>query len=198
MTASRSNCPSCGASLGSDTDVCPSCGSATALTQTFERVHAHPDFERWMHHVPLGDPRPARGTGTLAAVVVLVILGAFGVLFSLFLCPPMAFLPFAVAAIGLYLVLDQGRKEGRLRRLPVERRPARVLDDGARILDTSDGSQRHEHRIDLELEGSGRRTLEASPELAGSLRAGDLGVAYLKEDRLIEFARLVHGGSPAD
>lgn len=154
-------------------------------------MRGHPDLVRLMRSTPTA---PGLGCGTVFAVVFFAAFIGVGLLIftgmsrvgapGVFLLVPLGFVVIGVLAGGGVL-----RRIGGFARAPLRREPALVVGE-RRDVARDDDSSSTSYFVTLEFPDGARRELQTHGPAAGAVSAGDLGVAYLKGDFLLDFQRL--------
>lgn len=106
--------------------------------------------------------------------------GAGGALFGL--------VPLLILGVGIFMLVTVGSRLFRFQSAELERRLARVLDE--RIEVSGGEHSTTTYFTTLEWEDKTRREFQNHARLAGKITRDDLGLAYVKGDVLLEFARL--------
>ncbi len=197
--ADGSRCPSCGADGESGRLYCGHCGARVAEgvedleayrtgPERFDRVQVASGYPAAMRHAPgLAAAREAAWPVVrLAGGAVIAIALAVSAIQT----GDGAVIAFVAIAGGVWLV---GAARGvilgvRRVRARTERPVAIVAED--RYLPTGfarDPVGTCEHRLSLRDRDGGLRAVWAPAELMGELAIGDIGVAYLRADRLVDF-----------
>lgn len=161
------------------------------LRRRFADLQAHPDVPELMAYSP---PTGVFGIQTAMSVALLVLFGVVGLVVSIaFLgaCPPLGFLPLAVVAIGGFALLKQLTRTEGARNAPLERRPAIVVDERTNVSGGGESrSLRTLYYATLEFPDGTRREYDVFANVAGKITRGDMGIAYVKGDYLVQFARV--------
>lgn len=202
MASSSTNCPHCGARPRSVREFCEYCGgllpggeSTTASAaveshaQRFERLVGHPSFAKLLNQRP-----SAAGSGA-NSIVGAVFIAAFIVATALMLLErrpagalilgPIAILVFAV--VMLVRVIKRGR---RLATSELVAHPAIVVGERTQVDGGGEGSRHTRWFVTLASRDGQLTELATSRSLTGRVTAGDIGVAYVKADHLIDFERV--------
>lgn len=212
MSPFPTNCPHCGARLRSEGRTCEFCGGllpaadanaapvVLSLERRFVELESHPQYPELLRKRPSAKGRIAQGVvGTVFAGVFLVI--AFIVLagFGAFSWAAAQFTPFGAliivipllaVGVGIYVFTRVAVKTGQLASAEMEVRPALIAGERTHVDGGSDGPGHTSYFVTLEARDGTRRELNASGSLVGRVTQGDIGVAYVKADHLIEFERV--------
>jgi len=197
----RDHCPSCGADVDrSGTRVhCGHCGARFADgvfdlevyrrgPERFDRVAVAPGYAAAMRHTPeLSAVRevahPVLHLVGAGAVVIAMIVAAIGEGEGSMLLLSLAIGLGALVIVGPGVLFALRRI-----RAPTQRIVAVVNDD--RYVPTGDDRDPAgvcEHRVTLEERDGRTRKVYAPADLMGEVAVGDIGVAYLRRDRLVEY-----------
>ena len=209
-SAEARKCPNCGAAVARiDSRFCEFCGHElprpTArptvsppspygdLEARFAALQQHADLQRLM----MMAPRMAGiGCGMVftigffilfvgASLFMFTVIGATGAPGFLRLVP----LFFSVAGVAAAIAIL--RKMGNFSRAPLQREPALVAGERTEVSGGGrDSSSSTDYFITLEFPGGRRREYTTQGKVVGKVSEGDLGVAFLKGDFLLDFERL--------
>lgn len=195
-------CVHCGARAGrAEARFCEYCGTELPRTPAapppdpigdaaarFRALAAHPDLPRLLAATPDVPELSGRTLTSFLALAGFAAVGLFVTLLFFTICPPLGLLPLALVGFGVYSL---SRRLAWTARTPLEAVPALVVDLRARLQTGAESSPAHaRHHVTLQLEDGRRVEVECFPSAAEGRRVGDLGVAYLKGDRLASFERL--------
>jgi hypothetical protein len=207
-----STCPHCGAKLRKHSQAyCEYCGAplpgdgAPTYVERreeqsagrFRALHEHPDLPGLMTREASATALVASGAfaSVFAVVFVIIALGMTGVFGGVgFMAaggPGMAFgfVPMLVAGVGILIAVKSIAYTRRMASSPLRRRPALVVDERTSMR----GSREHRrvaNHVTLEFEDGSREEYATKGPVAGRVSRDDMGVAYLKADYLLDFARL--------
>ena len=207
-------CPRCGAARASRSGArfCEFCGSefpaASAPTELdprleaparrFAKLAAHPDYAALLAKRPSSAAPLAQGLVGLVAAVVVLVMGA--VALNAFRTQSAwigsshagwaSFVPYVVIGVGVLLVARVLGRTTRFAASPLEARPALVVDERTQVRGGGDAPATTVYFVTLEDEGGRRRECAASGSVAGRVTRGDMGVAYVRADQLIDFERV--------
>jgi hypothetical protein len=106
--------------------------------------------------------------------------GAGGALFGLG--------PLLILGVGIFMLVTVASRLLRFQSAELERRLARVIDERIQVSGGENSSTTY--FTTLEWEDKTRREFQNHAKLAGKIARDDLGLAYVKGDVLLEFARL--------
>lgn len=174
-------CGFCGSLLPLRT---PTAGSPIEAPERFEAVERHPDMPRLLSRVPEDPKAPSVAPGIvfLAAIVVVTVA-----MFSQRPGPP----PFVLIVPGIAALpaIAQIVHAVRRRSGPIHRNVAVVLDERMKVSGGGqDSSARTKYYVLLADRSGSRLELEATGDVAGQTARGDIGVAYVRHGRLVDFA----------
>lgn len=190
-TLRQGKCDYCGSPLASSAPPTTDSG-ASDLGSRFLALEAHPRYAELLEHEPdiarhltggtcvlafLSLFTVTAGGFALAGLVAVSTVGPFGI--------PFILIPGAMAAAGGFGIVTTLRKVERVKSAPWRRVPALVL--GRR---TEVRSERSHAFLSLEFADGARQEYPAQGSILGRLADGDMGVAYLKADTLVDFERL--------
>ncbi|MEO8550949.1 MAG: DUF2500 family protein [Kofleriaceae bacterium] len=199
-------CDRCGATQTTDGAFCSYCGSRiirpdqlkTALTTAadparFDLVKASSAFELAMAH----EARPPVAANIVAPIVMIGFVVVFvGVAASMFAGdshtpPAFKFAFFAVPAVMAIVALVMIARGVKYAREPIQKEILVVVSEREEV---SSGSENHSastrYYATLQDRAGGRIEYETEGWLAGRIAATDIGVAFLKGMRLVEFLRI--------
>ena len=200
-------CPACGALPASTTSrFCEDCGTELPrppaeaaptsspfgdVAARFRSLASHAELAELMDYTP---PSRTLKIHIGMSLVFLAIFAAAGlaiavVFFSV--CPPIGLLPLAIVIFGGYGMSKQLSKTTRARSAPLERLPALVVDERTHVSgEGQNRSARTRYRTTLRFPDGSHRELDAFSNVAGKIKRGDMGVAYIKGEFLMAFGRL--------
>ena len=161
------------------------------LALRFQALERHPDVARALAAAP---DSPSPGARVAAGFVALIALLAAGALVTLGLAmffPPLAVVPVTLALLGAFLVVRDVVRNLRRSREPELRGPALIADEHTRFSGgAGDRSVTTRHAVTLEFRDGSRREVALAEDVAGTIGAGDMGVASLQGDLLVRFQRV--------
>ncbi len=199
MASGDDHCPSCGASGEPGRLFCGQCGARVAHgvadleayrsgPERFDRVAVAPGYAAAMRHTPELSASREAGWPLVRLVAGAALIGWFAVA----AVATGDVRTMAVAAVGGAVVLArlvQGVVVGvRRLRAPTERLVAIVAAE--KYVATglkADPVGTCEHRLTLDDRGGAARAVFAPAVLMGEVAIGDIGVAYLRRDRLVDY-----------
>ena len=198
-------CESCGAAARQDESECRYCGSGRMSTapvaareptsdELLAEVRDHPRFGELMRHQPSAGGHYASAGCTVAFLVAFTGMAIFMTAKFQMAPAPMSYFPLLFVGFGIFGLISTIRKTSRLANAPLIRTPAQVLDE--RVSVSGGGKNQRAtttYYVTLSREGGSRKEYQASAKVAGDVVRGDVGVAYLKDDHLLEFRRLADG-----
>jgi hypothetical protein len=188
----QANCTYCGSRLEVESVDAPGTSGPADHGARLALLKAHPRYPELLEHEPeLGRHVLGGGCAVLFLTVWTLMAGGFAVmgggtlvsegLFGL----PFLLIPGFMAAVGVAGLVHLVRKLQRFKSAPWRRVPAVVL--GTRTRNTSDSSRSY---LTLEFEDGERQEFPAEAKTTGTLTEGDVGVAYLRSDHLVDFERV--------
>ena len=195
-------CSYCGARLAPSAERCEYCGTvfgpdpepagkpdgaggqpAPPKPAAFPALEAHPQYRDLLAH------EPEAGNRTRSHVVTLAFLGIFAG-FSFWMAQSSGSLvPIIFVFIGLILFVRALSRMRRDKGTPTRAMPVFVF--GKRVEERDDIPR---HHATLEFKEGGRRETRVSVRQASAMAEGDMGVAYFRDDRMIEFRPVKLGG----
>jgi hypothetical protein len=161
------------------------------LKARFERLEAHSSYERLMQLTP-GTAGPAVGlysgvigAGCFTAVSFAIMLAVAG------FAGPLAFIPGGFIAIGLVLMVMQLKKAAAYSAAALLREPSVILDERTRVSGGgNDSSASTSYFATLQFPDGSRNEYAVDGRTSGRVTKGDIGIAYLKSDVLVDFQRV--------
>jgi len=199
-------CPQCGARpTRAGVSACEYCGtllSAPAaappspfgdLAARFAALESHPDRPALLRHEP--EMKRQRVQTALSVVFLSVFIGISLVITLFFAITvvgiPLALVPLGMAGLGVWMMMRVLKKAARFRAAPLLRVPRLVIDERTHVSGGGNDS-RARTRYFVTLQGpEGERSEHLAPgSIAGRMTRGDMGIAYLKDHRLLAFGRL--------
>jgi|LakMenEpi03Aug12_release.lakeMendotaPanAssembly.Ray.scaffolds.fasta_scaffold00396_53 hypothetical protein len=183
------SCPFCGTVLSK-----PTINPLRAATSParFAAVRKHPQLAELLQREP--SVRHV-SSGMLG-------LGVFGLIWvgmSLFItfgfmaagAGAMTLFPLAIGGFGLAGIVKGLGKQGSIRKAPWEREIVVILDERTQVSGGGEHSSATTQYFALvQRENGERREFACRGEQAGKLATGDIGVAYIKADHLVDFERI--------
>lgn len=215
MADHAKKCPHCGARAKDSGPHCAFCGSrlpafeaqiaaegsaSPSTEQRFERLERHASYAELLNRRPSASGPIAQGvfgifvTGAILLVAISVASGfglfswaamqvtAFGALFSV--------LPILVVGVAVFMFARMIWKTTQLSTAEFIVQPSLIADERTDVSGGGDGPKHTRYYVTLEARDGLRSELVASGRLAGRVTRGDIGVAYIKADHLIEFERV--------
>jgi hypothetical protein len=184
-------CKHCGARVLRPKDVGADTDNRTA-PERFELAEKNSGYQLARAHTPRVSAKPD--------VILPIIIGAFGLVFLIgsqiqishtpetptwfraaFLVVPVIFI------VSASLLLRKGMA---FAAAPITNELRVVVDERVNVSGGGDTSKSTTYYATLQDRSGGRTEYETYDWLAGRIAAGDIGVAYLKGRRLVDFARL--------
>ena len=203
MADSRT-CISCGAQAKTlDARFCEFCGTELPLPETpstgavgphgdlparFAAFRRHGDLPELMEREPSSSFATQQAGCSFAVMIPFVIVA--GVLTVAFanLAGAMALIPAGMLVFGLVMLIKQMKYAGDVSAAPLERAPVLVVGKRSKLTGGENATTRY--FVTIQDEQGQRRELKAPEEVVGHVGQGDLGLAYVKHDLLVEFARV--------
>lgn len=181
------NCPYCGTVLDKPT-IDPL--RAVVAPERFAAAERAPAYAELMRL----EPSPTRhllGFGCQSVFLILWMLGTF-VMTMLFLpLGPLALVPAGMGIFGIVLVARHSTRTLRFAQASLERRLMVWRDERTEVSQgDEDGSSSTTHFALLEGRDGQRVEVPCSGSLAGQHAPGDIGIAYLRGDVLLDFRRI--------
>lgn len=198
-------CPHCGASLQSRTArFCEFCGTELPrkapaqparfgdLPARFAELESHPSLGELQRHEPSAASHQA--ANLFGVLFALVFMGVAVVMFAAFQASapaPFSFFPLIFLAAGGFLLVKTLTRTSRLASAELTRVPALVVDERIQVSGGSGDSSSHTtYYVSLETADGERVEYESRGRLNGAITSGDMGLAYLKGEILLDFKRL--------
>ena len=183
-------CGHCGTALPVREDAPPSSVPFADKAQRFEALAGNEQTARWMATTPQPPSTAKDMIGAFIGLFIAVTVGIVGAVAMASACPPMGLLPLVIAGALAYKILQQMKRTAENDRAPLVRKPSLVVEERTKISGNDDSSTTTRYYTTLEYETGERQEFETAGEMAGKLTAGDMGVAFVKGDLLIEFGRV--------
>lgn len=180
------NCPYCGAVLAKPTIDPLRAVVAPARFDAVERSDAYVDAK------PPSTSGGAHVAGLGVRTVFLVVWTCMaGVMTVLFLpTGPLAIVPALMGIFGVGLVLFSVRETSRFLNASPQRFVAVVRDERVHVSGGGESPSTTQHFVLLERRDGARREFACDAATAGAVAPGDIGVAFVRADRLLEFRRV--------
>ncbi len=161
------------------------------LERRFERLAEHPSYERLMRHTP-GTAGPAVGLyGGAIGAGLFTAVSFFMMIFMAGFAGPMALVPAAFVVFGLVLLVKSLNKATRYSSALMLREPSVILDERTQVSGGGENrSARTSYFATLQFPNGERDEYAVDGRTAGTVTKGDVGVAYLKSDVLVDFQRV--------
>jgi hypothetical protein len=181
------NCPFCGAVLVKAT-INPL--RAVVAPERFAAVERSPQFPALMGHQP-SSTRHLVGSGFTTLFMVLFTLASGAVSVFALEAGPVAIVPFAMCCIGAVMLLGQLNSTAKFAKAKVQRVVTVWRDERTQVSGGSgDSAAVTHHYVLLETRNGRRQEFECSVELAGAHASGDIGLAFVRGDILLDFKRV--------
>jgi len=157
------------------------------------------DLPRLMRHTPSTTSHSAGmlvGVGVLVVftVVALVMLVLFRSVADGIGFPGsgvLTLVPVLIVAVGAFLLFKLVQRTRGFLKAPLERLRAAVVDERTEVRGGGDSGARTHHYVTLELADGTRRECLDVGRVAGEVTRGDVGIAYVKGEYLLDYARVV-------
>ncbi|MBL8859174.1 MAG: hypothetical protein JNL28_11750 [Planctomycetes bacterium] len=203
MTAYATNCPHCGARAKEVGPYCAFCGSLLprvepqvpavahplSAAQRFERLEQHASFPELLKQRPSASGPIA--SGVFGSIFLLGFVVLAGVMVALFRpAGALILFPIVIGLVGLVMLVRVFGKTAELATAELIARSALIAGERTETSGGGDGPTTTRYFVTLEDSEGARSEFEASGNVAGRVTQGDIGVAYIKADRLIEFKRV--------
>lgn len=201
-------CPNCGAlPSSSDLRFCGYCGTelpeaamrAAALVHAplgdiearFLALEAHPSVPQLLKH----RPRTSRAAASMLgqAVVGMIFTGVSVVILIMFaaVAGPLAVFPLIAVGVGVAMTIGGLKKSVSYNSSPLERKRAAIVDERVKVNGGGNNSRATTtYFASLRFSDSKRKEFEVPEELAGDLAPGDVGIAFVKGEILVDFLRV--------
>lgn len=195
-------CDNCGAQVRNRSAAyCEFCGAALPKAPTqkpqpfgdlearFAALEVHPELPAHMRYEPSIGSFLLPGAMTVGVLAIFLAVTGFMTLFTLAIFPPFAIFTAAMFAFGVFLLVKTLNQASKFTSSKLERRPALVLDERSHVSGSSD-STRTRYYVSLESRDGKREELSTTGQVSGTLTRGDLGIAYIRADTLLDFRRV--------
>lgn len=207
MTRAR-KCSSCGAPpTREDQRFCGFCGAELPplpapetvvlqggrfgdLEARFRALEAHPELPELMAHTPSAAGRAVGLAGQAVFGVVFAGIAGFMTLFFGAFAGPLAIVPMAMTAFGIFIALNGLRSSARLRSAPLQRVKSLVVDERVSVSGGGNTQASTSYHATLQDERGERREFLVDDRIAAAVTEGDMGIAYVQADHLLDFVRL--------
>ena len=157
----------------------------------FTALEHAPELEELLKREPAtGAIALQQGLG-IGGIVVFVLIGllATGVFFLI--CPPLGLVPLVIVVVGALAFSGQLSRRNRFAKSSLQRVPALVVDERTKISGGGGSfSASTSYLATLEFPDGSRREYPVDDTTAGKLTQGDMGIAYLRADHLLDFGRV--------
>ncbi len=190
-------CEYCGAELPRPAAAQPEpsrAGGASAnLEGRFAALEAHTDWERLKAFVPANAGVSGPLTTAFMGVFLVVWIGIGGIVTVGFAAGagPLALFPLGIVSLGVIMMLKGVKRHRKFLDAPIVARAALVVDERVTVSGGGENSSASTYyHTTLEFP-DGQRTEHATiPEAAAQACPGDVGMAYLRDNRLVYFERV--------
>lgn len=159
----------------------------------FDRVEEHPDFPRMIERAPILPADASLGI----AIAGPAMLSLFGIVFLAIAlnllvdthAPFLIALLFLAAALAIIFTgLSMASRALRFKNAPIQRCVAVIVKDRTEVAG-GESSTSTSYYATLQLRGGTRVELPTYRSLAGRLVVGDIGIAFVKSQTLVDFTR---------
>lgn len=161
------------------------------LERRFAALESHPSIRDLMDYTPrtVNSAVSLYGGAVASSCFLLVSLG---LLFAfLFVFPPLAIVPLFFIVLGAVGLAKNLQRATEYTAAPLERHPAVILDERTEFSSGGEEASASTSYFLILQFPDGRRSEHAvDGHLAGALTQGDLGIAYLKSEALVDFQRV--------
>lgn len=201
MTSPNTKCPQCGARPRTLAKYCEFCGTQLPLApladspavesheQRFERLEREPAFATLMQKRPSA-AGPVANSAFAALFMAGFIVVAGMMTFAFAPAGPLMLVPLLILLVGVVLFLRTLGKGAQLATSEMSARPALIAGERTRVDGGGDGPGHTRYFVTLETRDGKRTEFNATGSLVGRVKEGDIGVAYVKADHLVDFERV--------
>ncbi|MDZ4772416.1 MAG: hypothetical protein SGI72_04700 [Planctomycetota bacterium] len=201
MSSPITKCPQCGARPRSSAKYCEFCGTQQPLApladspavesheQRFERLERDIAFTTSMQKRPSA-AGPVANSAFAALFMAGFIVLAGMMTFAFAPAGPLMLLPLFILLVGVVLFLRTLGKGAQLATSELIAQPAIIAGERTRVDGGSDGPGHTRYFVTLEARDGKRTEFNATGSLVGRVKEGDIGVAYIKADYLLDFERV--------
>jgi hypothetical protein len=199
-------CSNCGGLItAADSKYCSFCGALLAVAPTpvsltvvreiainaperFDAAERDPRLPGLMAQTP----KSSTGCAAIAMSLFLVVFILFGMMLAAKASDSgLGAVLLLVPLFGIVLLVAFVRREIRIADAPIERRIVVVMDERTKIEGGGHNSSASTtYYALLEARDGARREYEVDDEIAGTITRGDIGVVYLKTDRVLGWSNL--------
>jgi len=164
---------------------------AVVAPERFEAVARSEEYAQLMRREPSAAAAIAEGgCSSMFALIFVLVSGGMGIA-SLPFAGPLAIVPLGMCGFGIFMLIAQSRKTARLASSPTERLIAVWRDERTEVSGGGENSSATtRHFVLLEVRGGKRKEFSCSLKLSGAHAPGDIGVAYLRDEVLLDFQRV--------
>jgi hypothetical protein len=181
------NCPFCGAVLLKAT-INPL--RAVVAPERFAAVERSPQFAALMRHQP-SSTRHFVGNGVATLFLIVFTVGSGTMAVFALENGLIGIVPLFICAVGAWMLIAQVNSTSKFAKAKVQRQVSVWRDERTQVSGGSgDSSAVTHHYVLLETRNGRRQEFECSDELAGAHASGDIGVAFVRGDVLLDFRRV--------
>ncbi len=181
------NCPFCGAVLLKAT-INPL--RAVVAPERFDAVERSPQFGALMRHEP-SSTRHLVGNGFATVFLILFTVASGAMSVVAMEAGPVAIVPLIICGVGAAMLLRQVNSSSKFAKAKIQREVSVWRDERTQVSGgRGDSSAVTHHFVLLETRNGRRQEFECSDELAGAHASGDIGVAFVRGDVLLDFRRV--------
>ena len=169
-------------------------GTALNLKARFRALKEHPDWPRLQEFSPedAGKASPvAVGVGGGFLVIWIAAGGFITTMFAAMGGGLFALFPLAIVSFGVIMMLSGAFKYQQFRSAPIVPCAALVVDERVQVFGGGENRRARTHYFTtLELESGQRTEHETIDSAASQACPGDVGMAYLRANKLVYFERV--------
>jgi hypothetical protein len=161
------------------------------LEQRFRNLAEHPSMEELLQHTPSSAGRAMGLAGRAALGVAFMVIAGFTTTFFMAFAGPLAILPMFFLGVGAVVTISSVFRSAKVTQAPLRRVNALVVDERIRVSGGGEHSSATTtyHATIQDPEGH-RAEYLVDERIASAITEGDMGVAYLKADHMIDFVRV--------
>ncbi len=169
-------------------------GAALGLEERFRALKAHPDWERLKVYLPEDAGKASVAAVGFSGFFLVIWIAAGGFITTMFAAVgggAFALIPMGIVGLGLVMMLSGAAKYHKFRNAPVLPIEALVVDERVQVSGGGENSRaRTSYFTTLEFEGGKRTEHHTIDSAASEACPGDVGMAYLRDNRLVCFKRV--------
>ncbi len=190
-------CEYCGAELPRPVAAQPEpsrAGGASAnLKGRFAALEAHSDWERLKAFAPVNAGMSGPLGTAFMGIFLVVWIGVGGIITMGFAATagPLALFPLGIVSLGVITMVKGARRHRKFLNAPIIPHAALVVDERVAVSGGGKNSSASTHyHTTLEFPDGQRSEHATIPEAAAQACPGDVGMAYLRDNRLVHFERV--------